>query len=170
MCLKIAWWVTNSEDPDQMLHSVAFDLGLYCSNTWDKCSNLFQPSFHDITKSHRARTRYFRTLWILASPGKQTKYAIFYSANLIFSILFMLNKLRCHAHFFLSANQIAWSRLLIQIHTLNGKQCRSRLVGFWRSQLIWIYTLLQSQDISRFSRTKVNISYSPQIILFSFIF
>ena len=55
--------------------------------------------------------------------------------------LVMLNKLRCHAHFQFSANQITWSRLLIQIHILNGKQCRSRSVGFFRSQLIWIYTV-----------------------------
>ena len=29
--LKTARWVANSEDPDQMLHSVASDLGLHCS-------------------------------------------------------------------------------------------------------------------------------------------
>ena len=45
--------------------------------------------------------------------------------------LVMLNKLRCHAHFQFSANQITWSRLLIQIHIHNGKQCRSRSVGFF---------------------------------------
>ena len=50
----------------------------------------------------------------------------------------MLNKLRCHTHFQLSAHQIAWSRLLIQIHTLNHKQCR-------RSQLIWIYTVCKGR-------------------------
>ena len=31
------------------------------------------------------------------------------------------------------------------IHTLNGKQCRSRSVGFFRSQLIWIYTVCKSR-------------------------
>ena len=55
--------------------------------------------------------------------------------------LVLLNKLRCHAHFQFSAYQITWSGLLIQIHILNDKQCRSRLVGFFRSQLIWIYTV-----------------------------
>ena len=53
----------------------------------------------------------------------------------------MLNKLRCHAHFQFSANRIAWSGLLLQIQILNDKQCRSRSVGFFRSQLIWIYTV-----------------------------
>ena len=53
----------------------------------------------------------------------------------------MLNKLRCHNHYWLSANQIAWSALLMQIHILNDKQCRSRSVGFFRSQLIWTYTV-----------------------------
>ena len=55
--------------------------------------------------------------------------------------LVLLNKLRCHAYFQFSANQVTWSSLLIQIHILNGKQCRSRSVGFFRSQLIWIYTV-----------------------------
>ena len=55
--------------------------------------------------------------------------------------LIRLNKLRCHTHFKLSANEITWSRLLIHIHILNDKQCRSRSVGFCRSQLIWIYTV-----------------------------
>ena len=57
----------------------------------------------------------------------------------------MLNKLRYHTHFQFSANQITWSRLLIQIHILNGKQCRSRSVGFFRSQLIWIYTVCKGR-------------------------
>ena len=29
-------------------------------------------------------------------------------------------------------------------HILNGKQCRSRSVGFFRSQLIWIYTVCKT--------------------------
>ena len=58
-------------------------------------------------------------------------------------ILVMLNKIRCHAHFQIPANQITWSRLLIQI--LNGKQCRSRSVGFFRSQMIWIYTVCKGR-------------------------
>ena len=37
----------------------------------------------------------------------------------------MLNKLRCQAYFIFSANQITWYKLLIQIHILIDKQCRS---------------------------------------------
>ena len=59
--------------------------------------------------------------------------------------LVLLNKLRCHAYFQFSANQITWSSFLIQIHILNGKQCRSRSVGFFRSQLIWIYTVCKGR-------------------------
>ena len=59
--------------------------------------------------------------------------------------LVLLNKLRCHVHFKFSANQITWSRLLIKIHILNGKKCRSRSVGFFRSQLIWIYTVCKGR-------------------------
>ena len=55
--------------------------------------------------------------------------------------LVMLNELICHAYFQFSANQTTWSRLLVLIHILNDKQCRSRSVGFFRSQLIWIYTV-----------------------------
>ena len=57
----------------------------------------------------------------------------------------MLNKLRYHTHFWFSANQITWSKLLTEIHILNGKQCRSRSVGFFRSQLIWIYTVCKGR-------------------------
>ena len=59
--------------------------------------------------------------------------------------LVLLNKLSCHAHFQFSANQITWSRLLLYSHILSGKQCRSRSVGFFRSQLIWIYTVCKSR-------------------------
>ena len=59
--------------------------------------------------------------------------------------LLMLNKFRWHAHFKSSANQITWSRLLIQIHILNDKQCRSRSINFFRSKLIWIYTVCKSR-------------------------
>ena len=55
--------------------------------------------------------------------------------------LAMLNKLRYHAHFQFSANQITWSRLSIKIFILNGKQCRSRSVG----QLICIYTVCKGR-------------------------
>ena len=34
---------------------------------------------------------------------------------------------------------------LIHIHILNGKQCRFRSVGFFRSQLIWIYTVCKGR-------------------------
>ena len=60
--------------------------------------------------------------------------------------LAMLNKLRCHAHFLFSANQITSSRLLLQIHILNDKQCRSRSVGFL-NQLMWIYTVCKVRHI-----------------------
>ena len=50
-----------------------------------------------------------------------------------------------HAYFQVSANQITWSWLLIWIHIINGKQCRSRPVGFSRSQLIWIYTVCKGR-------------------------
>ena len=59
--------------------------------------------------------------------------------------LVMLNKLRCPTHFQFSANQITWSRLLIQILIINDKQCRSRSVGFFRSQLIWIYIVCKGR-------------------------
>ena len=59
--------------------------------------------------------------------------------------LVLLNKLRCHAHFNFSANENTCSKLLIQIQILNDKQCRSRSVGFFRSQLIWIYTVCKGR-------------------------
>ena len=60
-------------------------------------------------------------------------------------IFAMLNKLRCHIHFLFSVNQITSCRSLIQIHILNDKQCRSRSVGFFRRQLIWICTVCKGR-------------------------
>ena len=59
--------------------------------------------------------------------------------------LAILNELRCHPHFWVLANQIAWAGLLLLIQILDGKQCRSRSVGFFRSQLIWIYTVCKGR-------------------------
>ena len=53
----------------------------------------------------------------------------------------LLNKLRCHTYFQFTANQITSSGFLLKICIPNGKQCRSRSIGFFRSQLIWIYTV-----------------------------
>ena len=61
----------------------------------------------------------------------------------------------------MSANHFDWSRLLIQIHILNDKQCRSRSVGFFRSQLIWC---LRRQGIYGFSSTRINIIYVTAVL------
>ena len=66
-----------------------------------------------------------------------------------FLTLVMLNKLRCPTHFQILANQITLSRWLKQIHILNDEQCRSRSVGFFRSQLIWIYTVCKGRTYPR---------------------
>ena len=68
--------------------------------------------------------------------------------GLITLTLVLLNKVRCHTRFKFSANQITRSRLLLYIHILNDKQCRSRSVGFFRSQLIWIYTVCKGRVYS----------------------
>ena len=67
----------------------------------------------------------------------------------------MLNKLRCHTHFLFSAIQITWCRLLIQIHILNDKQCRSKSVGLKPTDLD--LHCFQRQGISGFSRTRIKI-------------
>ena len=69
----------------------------------------------------------------------------FHKVYILHLTLVMLDKLRCHIHFKFSDSHITWSRLLIQIHFLIDKQCRSRSVGFWRSQLIWICTVCKSR-------------------------
>ena len=51
-------------------------------------------------------------------------------------------------YFWFLANQRTWSRLLIQTHMSNGKQCRSRSAGFYRSQLIRVYTVWKSRVYS----------------------
>ena len=53
----------------------------------------------------------------------------------------MIYKLRCHTHFWFSANQMILSMLLIYIHILSDKLCRSKSVGSSdRNQLIWIFS------------------------------
>ena len=79
---------------------------------------------------------------------------------MVFLIFLRLNKLRWHAFFKFQPVRF-WSRLLIQIHILIGKQCRSRSVGFIRSQLIWIYIICKD-------RTNL-YSAGQGIIKFSFV-
>ena len=86
---------------------------------------------------------YRKCVWVRSRPWSQMQRLILVSEGLL--TLVMLNKLRCLAYFQFSANQITWSGLLIQVHILNGKQCRSRSVGFFRSQLIWIYTVCKDR-------------------------
>ena len=43
------------------------------------------------------------------------------------------------------SHQITWFRFFIQIHLFTDKQCRSRSVCFFRSQLIWIYTVCKGR-------------------------
>ena len=60
--------------------------------------------------------------------------------------LILLNKL-CLPHPFLTVNQSDNSMLfVISIHKLNEKQCRSWSDGFFRSHLIWIYTVFKGND------------------------
>ena len=69
--------------------------------------------------------------------------------------LALLNTLRCHAHFSFKANQITWSGFLTEIHIFNVKECRSRSVGFFRSQLILIYKFAKTGHVV-FSKRRVN--------------
>ena len=57
----------------------------------------------------------------------------------------------CHAewikmpHPLLNFNQWDYWIQVVDTNSHNAKQCRSRSVGFWRSQLIWIYTVYKSR-------------------------
>ena len=78
-------------------------------------------------------------IWVMFSWWKMVR--IIHQVCPVPLTLVMLNKLSCPAHFWFPVNQITWSGFLIEIHIFNDKQCRSRSVGFFRSQLIWIYTV-----------------------------
>ena len=57
-----------------------------------------------------------------------------------------------------STNQITWSRLLIQIHTLSGKQCRAKIS--WLLEANWSEcTLFVKTDVFEFSRIRVKRPY-----------
>ena len=86
-------------------------------------------------------------LWLPILAYLHTKPLLKKGAKTIFAFLesvFILLKMP-HPHLKFSANQITWSRLLLQIHLLNGKQYRSRSVSFFRNQLIWIYTVCKGR-------------------------
>ena len=59
------------------------------------------------------------TLWRLINIKHWIKIE-----SMLLQRCYMLNKIRCHAHFLLSANLITWPRLLIQIHIRNDSQYR----------------------------------------------
>ena len=83
--------------------------------------------------------------------------------------LAMLNKLRCHTQFWFSANQITWSNLLIQIHIVNDKQGRSRSVGFFRSQLIWIYTVCKERVYPGSSGLELKITVDRTYLVYGLV-
>ena len=71
-------------------------------------------------------------------------YIVITYCSLLF-VFVMLNKLRCHAHFKFSANQITRSRLFIKFTCL---MVNSADPDQFRSQLIWICTVCKSSTYS----------------------
>ena len=107
----------NSGDPDQMPHSAVSDLGLHCL---------------PITLCQLHLVKILIRLCKCAGWSESSLGCISAGSFLILQLILtfvMLNNLRCHAHFLFLANHITWSRLLIYIHILNDKQCRSRSVS-----------------------------------------
>ena len=72
--------------------------------------------------------------------------------------LVLLNKLRCHAHFWFSASQITWSLLLLHICTLNGNSADTDQLASSEVTDLDLHCL-QRQGVSRFSRTRVKIKF-----------
>ena len=119
---KFTYLMANSADPDQLASSEA---------NWSGSTLFVKTGCYD-----ESSETCLDQVSMVSKMFKPLKFDC-----IIMLILVMLNKLRCHSHAYFSANQITWSRLLIQIHILNDKQCRSWLVGFFRSQLICICTV-----------------------------
>ena len=82
---------------------------------------------------------------ITSGPGCEWFGGVYTSTKSTKILTIVMLKKRYYAHLQFSANWITWSRLLTQIHILNGKQCRSRSAGFFRSQLMWIYTVFKDR-------------------------
>ena len=76
------------------------------------------------------------------------KYTLYYSSAASHNIMLVVfinpcpaEYIKSHAHFQFSVNQITWSRLLIHIHILNDKQCRSRsLEANWSWSTLFVKT------------------------------
>ena len=60
-------------------------------------------------------------------------------------------------------SQITCFRLVIQIHMLKDKQCRSRLVGFVSSQLMWICNVCKSMAYSGSAGPELIITPSSEV-------
>ena len=138
MCLKVADELQNTVDPDQTPRSVVSDrIYTVWSSQSQRLNSIFPP-----LKKYRKICNCTRMLYRGICKG-------------IDSLTFlMLNKLRCHAHFHFPANQITWSGVLIEIHMFTDKQCRSRSVGFFRSQHLDLQCLLR-YDVSYLSKKRV---------------
>ena len=142
-CFTISWISTSY--PDQSATQAGDFSDKLGFNFYYFCTNRHCDYLSEMLHQHHSddyNTFYCRT--IIIPPIYRALQTVMAPNNEHFLTLVMLNKLRCHTHFQFSVNQITWSRLLTQTHILNGKQCRSRSVGF-RSQLIWIYTVCKDR-------------------------
>ena len=87
----------------------------------------------------------YRLLKILSTiQSVSQSYVTLQYCNCVLTLI-LLNNLFSHTHFWLSTNQITSYKIFVQIHKLNGKQCRSWSDGFFRSHLIWIYTVCKGR-------------------------
>ena len=92
LCLKIAGWVANSVDPDEMPHSAASHLVLYCllrpvgPNTYGKYGNFVKSS---VSKCHLSVSLYSESG--LFDLNNQIDYTLAFTFK---SRLFIIKKLQ----------------------------------------------------------------------------
>ena len=142
--LRCGFWLTSKLSFASSVQNESIDWQdqTFCTHWyWDrKCANfvIFQRNFGSWLTS---KLRFYLIPWINMVIHLLSACAGYLAVSaMLLLTLVLLNILRSHAHFWFSADHITWSGLLLYIHILNGKQCRSR-----SSQHICIYTVCKGR-------------------------
>ena len=125
------WRLAHSEDPVQ-IHILQHLIWVYtvCSGLYVPIHRLNTVLMNTVQQSHMTTFQIFEENWFmcfLSMPTKSKQFGL------------LLCKLWPEIHLYYQLNFTLV--LLIPDMPCLCKQCRSRSVGFFRSQLIWIFTV-----------------------------
>ena len=127
MCLQAARWVAHHVDPDQMLHSV-------CSGMSIKMFRVTKVTSYNCSSNKMLESLTFSKLHFIF-----VLQMYFIMLNIALNFFQIISKGDRYMHLNITCQRFNPSPANIPCLC---KLCISRSVGFWRSQLIWICTVL----------------------------